>query len=129
MKDRLKGVLTHYEGTLKCATTWVCPPFLEEGLLLGNVPLKPGSVKCYVTEVKPGFNEFALKNVLRDFAEQRTLGETLLHHIQCPRKEIEFVDEIPEAPPRETTVAPQPVTLSLPQQLSWADASTCDQLA
>ena len=21
MKDRLKGVLTHYEGTLKCATT------------------------------------------------------------------------------------------------------------
>ena len=31
MKDRLKGVLTHYEGTLKCATTWVFPPFLEEG--------------------------------------------------------------------------------------------------
>ena len=26
MKDRLKGVLTHYEGTLKCATTCVCPP-------------------------------------------------------------------------------------------------------
>ena len=50
MKDRLKGVLTHYEGTLKCATAWVCPPFLEQGLLLENV--------------------------------QRTLGETLLHHIQ-----------------------------------------------
>ena len=31
MKDRLKGVLTHYEGTLKCATALVCPPFLEEG--------------------------------------------------------------------------------------------------
>ena len=56
MEDRLKGVLTHYEGTLKCATAWVCPPFLEEGLLLDNVPLKPGHVKCYVTEVKPGFN-------------------------------------------------------------------------
>ena len=23
MKDRLKGMLTHYEGTLKCATAWV----------------------------------------------------------------------------------------------------------
>ena len=45
MKDRLKGVLTHYEGTLKCATAWVCPPFLEEGLLLDNVLLKPGCVK------------------------------------------------------------------------------------
>ena len=106
MKDRLKGVLTHYEGTLKCATAWVCPPFLEDGLFSDNVPLKSGCVKCYVTEVKPGFNEFALKNVLGDFDEQRTLGETLLHHIQWPRKEIEFIDEIPEAPPRATTVAP-----------------------
>ena len=88
MKDRLKGVLTYYEGTLKCATTWVCPPFLEDGLFLDNVPLKPGCVKCYVTEVKPGFNEFSLNNVLGDFDEQRTLGETLLHHIQWPRKEI-----------------------------------------
>ena len=123
MKDRLKGVLTHYEGTLKCATTWVCPSFLEEGLLLDNVPLKPGCVKCYVTEVKPGFNEFALKNGLGDFNEQRTLGETRLHHIQWPRKEIEFINEIPEAPPRATTIAPQPVTLSLPQQLSQVDAS------
>ena len=34
MKDRLKGMLTHYEGTLKCATAWVCPPFLEDGLFL-----------------------------------------------------------------------------------------------
>ena len=82
-----------------------------------------------MTEVKPGFNEFALKNVLGDFDEQRTLGETLLHHIQWPRKEIEFIDEIPEAPPRATTVAPQPVTLFLPQQLSRADASTYDQPA
>ena len=81
MKDRLKGVLTHYEGTLKCATTWVFPPFLEDGLFLDNVQLKPGCVKCYVTEVKPGFNEFALKNLLGYFDEQRTLGETLLHHI------------------------------------------------
>ena len=121
MKDRLKGVLTHYEGTLKCATAWVCPPFLEDGLFLDNVPLKPGYVKCYMTEVKPRFNEFALKNVLGDFDEQRTLGETLLHHIQWPRKEIEFIDEIPEAPPRATTVAPQPVTLSSPQQLSRAE--------
>ena len=32
LKDRLKGMLTHYEGKLKCATTWVCPPFLQEGL-------------------------------------------------------------------------------------------------
>ena len=129
MKDRLKGVLTHYEGTLKCAPALVCPPFLEDFLFLDNVPLKPGCVKCYMTEVQPGFNEFALKNVLGDFDEQRTLGETLLHHIQWPRKEIEFIDEIPEAPPRETTVAPQPVTLSLPQQLSRGDASTCDQSA
>jgi len=94
MTDRLKGVLTHYEGTLKCATARVCPPFFEEGLLLDSVPLKSGCVKCYVNEVKPGFNEFALKNVLGDFDEQRTLGETLLHHIQWPRKEIEFMDEI-----------------------------------
>ena len=55
------------------------------------------------------------------------MGETLLHHIQWPRKEIEFIDEIPEAPPRATTIAPQPVTLSLPEQLSRANASTCDQ--
>ena len=67
MKDRLKGVLTHHEGTLKCATAWVCPPFLEDGLFLDNVPLKSGCVKCYVTEVKPGFNEFALKNVMISF--------------------------------------------------------------
>ena len=87
---------------------------LEEGLLLDNVPLKSGCVKCYVTEVKPGFNEFALKNVLGDFDEQRTLGATLLHHIKWPRKEIDFIDGIPEAPPGATTVAPQPVTLSLP---------------
>ena len=69
------------------------------------------------------------------------MGETLLHHIQWPRKEIEFIDEILEAPPRATNVAPQLVTLSLPQQLSraspkepnfcnpTADASTCDQSA
>ena len=69
MKERLKGVLTHYEGTLKCATALVCPPFLEEGLLLDNVPLKSGCVKCYMTEVKHGFNEFALKNVLGYFDE------------------------------------------------------------
>ena len=56
MKDRLKGVLTHYEGTFKCATSWVYPTFLEEGLLLENVPLKRGCVKCYMSEVKPGFN-------------------------------------------------------------------------
>jgi hypothetical protein len=49
------------------------------------------------------------------------------------------MDEIPEAPPRATNVAPQSVTLSLPQQLSrasskepnthnpTANASTCDQ--
>ena len=67
MKDRLKGVLRHYEGTSECATAWVCPPFLEEGLLLDNVPLKPGCVNCYMTEVKPGFNEFALKNFLANF--------------------------------------------------------------
>ena len=46
MKDRLKGVLTHNEDTLKCATAWVCLSFLEESLLLYNVPLKPGYVKC-----------------------------------------------------------------------------------
>ena len=95
--------------------------------MLDNVPLKLGCVKCYVTEVKPGFNEFALKNVLGEFDEQRTLGETLLHHIQWPRKEIEFIDEIPEAPSRATTVAPQPVTLSFPHQLSRAHASIYDQ--
>ena len=91
------------------------------------MPSKSGCVKCYVTEVKPGLNEFALKNALGDFDEQRTLGETLLHHIEWPRKEIEFIDEIPEAPPRATTVGSQPVTISLPEQLSRADASTCDQ--
>ena len=44
-------------------------------------------------------------------------------------RKLEFIDEIPEALPRAITVAPQPVTLSLPQQLSRADASTCDQSA
>ena len=53
-----------------------------------------------------------LKNVLGDFDEQRTLGETLLHHIQWPRKEIDFMDEIPEAPPRATNVALQLVNLT-----------------
>ena len=72
MKDRLKGVLTHYEATLKCGTAWVSPSFLEDGLFLDNVPLKLGYVKCYMTEVKPGFNEFAMKNALGDFDEQRT---------------------------------------------------------
>ena len=71
MKDKLRGVLTHYEGTLKCATTWVLSPHSEGGLLLDNVPLKPGCVKCYVTEVKPGFNKFSLKNVLGDCDEER----------------------------------------------------------
>jgi hypothetical protein len=105
---------------------------------LDNVSLKPGCVKCYVTEVKPGFNKFALKNILGDCDEQRTLGETLLNHTQCPRKEIDFIDEIPQAPPRAINVALQPVNLSLPQQLSraspeepntrnpTANASTCD---
>ena len=92
MKDKLKGVLTHYEGTLKCATAWVCPPFLEDGLFLDNVPLKPGYVKCYVTEVKPGFNEFAVQNVLGDFHEQRTLGETLLLKEICPRGNTKVIN-------------------------------------
>ncbi|KAE8782768.1 hypothetical protein D1007_43818 [Hordeum vulgare] len=141
MKDRLRGMHTHYEGMLKCATTWLCPPFLEEGLLLDNVKLKPGRVKCYVTEVNPRFDEFAVKNVLRDFDEQRTLEEAFLHHIQGPQKEIESTDEIPEAPARATNVTLQPVTLSLPQHLpcsspkepnthnTMADASTYDQPA
>ena len=73
---------------------------------MDNVPLKPGCVKCYVTELKLGFNEFALKNVLGDFNEQWTLGETLLHHIQWPRKEIEFIDEIPEAPAKSNHCRP-----------------------
>ena len=85
------------------------PTLLGRWPLLGQCVIEAG-----LCEVKPGFNEFALKNVLGDFNEQRTLGETLLHHIQWPQKEIEFIDEIPEAPPRATNVAPQPVTLSLP---------------
>ena len=141
MKDKLRGVLTHYEGTLKCATAWVLSPHSKGGLLLDNVPLKPGCVKCYVTEVKLGFNKFSLKNVLGDCDEERTLQETLLNHIQWPRKEIDFIDEVPQAPPRAINVALQSVTLSLPQQLSHAspkepstryptpDASTCDQPA
>ena len=90
------------------------PTILGSGPLVDNVPLKPGCVKCYVTEVKPGFNDFALKNVLGDLHEQRTLGETLLHHIQWPQTEIEYIDEIPEGPPRATNAAPQLVTLPLP---------------
>ena len=117
------------------------PPLLDGGLLLENVILKPGCVKCYMTEVKPGFTDFAPKNVLGDYDEQRNLEETMLNHIQWPRKEIDFIDEIPQAPPRAINVALQPVTLSLPQQLSraspeepntrnpTADASTCDQPA
>ncbi|KAE8819464.1 hypothetical protein D1007_02694 [Hordeum vulgare] len=105
MKDRLRGELTHNEGKLRYATAWVYPPFLEEGLLLDNVPLKSGCVKCYVTEVKPGFNEFALKNVLGDFDEERTFEETLLHHIQWPRKEIDSIEEILK-PRQEQSMSP-----------------------
>ena len=74
--------------------------------LLGQCAIEASCVKCYVTEVKPGFNEFALKNVLGDFDEQRTLRETLFHHIQWPRKEIVFIDEIPEAPPKSNHCRP-----------------------
>ena len=42
MKDRLKGVLTHYEGTLKCATAWVCPSFLEDGIFVGQCAIEVG---------------------------------------------------------------------------------------
>jgi hypothetical protein len=85
MKDKPRGVLTHYEGTLKWAKGWVLPPPpLGRGLLLDNVPLKPSCVKCYMTEVNPGFNKFSLKNVLGDCDEQRNLEETLLNHIQWP---------------------------------------------
>ncbi|KAE8799417.1 hypothetical protein D1007_25184 [Hordeum vulgare] len=113
MKDILRDVLTHYEGC----------------------------VKSYVTKLKHGFNEFSLKNVIEDIDEHQTLGETLLHHIQWPRKEINFMDEIPKAPPRATNVDLQLVMLSLTQQLShaspkkpnthnpMADASTYDQPA
>jgi hypothetical protein len=68
-----------------------------------------------VIEVNPGFNDFGLKNVLRDYVEDLTLGDALLNFIQWPRKEIFFLDEIPQAPPRATNVALQPVTLSSPQ--------------
>jgi hypothetical protein len=94
-------VLTHYEGTLQCATAWVYYPDLDGGLLLDNVPLKPGCVKCYVTEIKPGFSNFALKNVLGDPDEQRTLEETRLNHIQWPRKEIYFLDVTPPSPQKQ----------------------------
>ena len=42
--ERVKAVLTHYEGTLKCVTTWVYNPDFDGGLLLDNVPLKSGCV-------------------------------------------------------------------------------------
>ena len=56
------------------------PTLLGRGPLVGQCAIEAG----LSTEVKPGFNEFALKNVLGDLHEQRTLGETLLHHIQWP---------------------------------------------
>jgi hypothetical protein len=116
-------------------------PLLDRGLLLDNVPLKLGCVKCNVIEVNPGFKDFGLKNVLRDYVEDLTLGDALSNFIQWPRKEIVFLDEIPQALPRATNVALQPVTLSSPQQLlcaspgeriihsSTTEASTCDQPA
>ena len=94
-------MLTHYEGTLKCATAWVYNPDFDGGRLLDNVPLKEGCVKCYVTEIKPGSSNFALKNVLGDPDEQRTLEETWLNHIQWLQKEIYFLDEIPPAPQKQ----------------------------
>ena len=106
---------------------------------MDNAPLKPGCVKCYVTEIKPRFSKFALKNVLGDPDEQRTLEETWLNHIQWPWKEIYFLDEIPPAPPKATNVALEPVTVISPQQIlcdspdehtlgnQMPEASTCDQ--
>ena len=41
MKDRLKGVLTHYEGTLKCATAWF-PTLLGRGPLVGQCAIEVG---------------------------------------------------------------------------------------
>ena len=90
------------------------PTLIGRGPLVGQCAIEAELCEVFMTEVKPRFNEFNLKNVLGDLHEQRALGETLLHHIQWPRKEIEFIDEIPEAPPRATNVAPQTVILSLP---------------
>ena len=38
MKDRLKGVLTHYEGTLKCATSCVTPQKFNHILFIKILP-------------------------------------------------------------------------------------------
>ena len=42
MKDKLRGVLTHYEGTLKCATAWVLSPPLGRGPLVGQCAIEAG---------------------------------------------------------------------------------------
>ena len=41
MKDRLKGVLTHYEGTLKCASLGL-PTLLGRWPLLGQCAIEAG---------------------------------------------------------------------------------------
>jgi hypothetical protein len=49
MTCKLKGVLTHYEGTLKCATAWVYPPPpLGRGPLVGQCAIEAGlcEVQC-----------------------------------------------------------------------------------
>ena len=60
------------------------PPLSDGGLLLDNVSLKPSCVKCNVIEVNPGFKDFSLKNVLRDYVEDLTLGDALSNFIQWP---------------------------------------------
>ena len=41
-KDRLRGMLTHYEGMLKCATAWICPSLLGRRPLVGQRAIEAG---------------------------------------------------------------------------------------
>ncbi|KAE8766773.1 hypothetical protein D1007_61962 [Hordeum vulgare] len=56
----VKAMLTHYGGTLKCAIAWVYYPDLDGD----NVPLKSGYLMCCVPEIKLGFCNFSVKNVV-----------------------------------------------------------------
>ena len=94
------------------------PPLSEGVLLLKNVPLERGHVKCFMTKVFEAFKNLPLVAPLDD-DQQQTLGDSLLYHIQWPRNEITVLEEIPPILASSTIGAVlQADLLPTPQQIT-----------
>ena len=114
MTRKLTCELRMHKRVLRCALAQIICPLSVGGLLLNNVPLERGHVKCFVTKVFEAFKELPL--VPPD--QQQTLGESLLYHIQWPRNEITVLEEIPPTPASSTIDAVlQADLLPTPQQI------------